>query len=528
MGASQRETVAEQAGEGSVVGELKLFINYRHDDADAAALLLYERLAARFGEANVFLDVKSLELGTRWLEGIRDHGARSGAFLALIGRGWLESLTQRHRAYGEGEDYVLLELELALRKWRGQIVPVLIGGAAMPSESELPKPLKALARYQASELRMASFDADVKVLIEHLEGCVPAESVPAESVPAESAAAESTAVEAELRELSHGPLRPRRTGARAASHAPSPGEDHYEQVLECMVEEGTVVPVLGSRVWGCLPGAQDLAAYLVDAFKLQTDSRDLAEVAQHVALIKPSLLYKTIHEALRLEGEPNGVHRFLAGLPKRLEALGRPSRYQMIVTTCYDTALERAFDAVNEPYDVAVFVAGGGSKGEFVHEPWKGEATPVADTAKYLEFPIDKWDELTRTVIVKVHGAAYGHGEEREESRNYVLTEDQYIDYMVADEIASVIPKQILNKLKNSHCLFLGYAMRDWSPRVFLKRVWPHGQKLEDSSWAIEYEPEALEHQFWKALQVELFAALPDDYVSELDARMDAWRAPAG
>jgi len=32
-----------------------------------------------------------------------------------------------------------------------------------------------------------------------------------------------------------------------------------------------------------------------------------------------------------------------------------------------------------------------------------------------------------------------------------------------------VIPSQILNKLTASHCLFLGYAMHDWSLRVFFE-----------------------------------------------------------
>src|ERR1700719_968491 len=74
---------------------LKVFINYRHDDTDAAALLLYERLASYFGVENVFLDVKSIELGTKWLDEIKSQGARGAAFLALIGRTWLASLKHR-------------------------------------------------------------------------------------------------------------------------------------------------------------------------------------------------------------------------------------------------------------------------------------------------------------------------------------------------------------------------------------------------------------------------------------------------
>jgi TIR domain len=112
---------------------LKVFINYRHDDTDAAALLLWDRLAQRYGAGNVFLDVKSLEAGTKWLEEIKSHGSRGAAVLALIGRDWLAALQDRRRLEpGDPEDYVVLELELALGRWPGTVIPVLIGGASMP------------------------------------------------------------------------------------------------------------------------------------------------------------------------------------------------------------------------------------------------------------------------------------------------------------------------------------------------------------------------------------------------------------
>jgi hypothetical protein len=70
--------------------------------------------------------------------------------------------------------------------------------------------------------------------------------------------------------------------------------------------------------------------------------------------------------------------------------------------------------------------------------------------------------------------------------------------------------------------LFLGYTMRDWSLRVFLKRIW-QGRPLEDKSWAIEHEPDALEKDSWNSLRVELLAASPDDYANQLDARIAAY-----
>ena len=72
-------------------------------------------------------------------------------------------------------------------------------------------------------------------------------------------------------------------------------------------------------------------------------------------------LYDWLGQILAVQSEPTTVHRFLAGLPSQLERLDLPKRYQMIITTNYDTALEQAFDDANEPFDLAVYVASGNS-----------------------------------------------------------------------------------------------------------------------------------------------------------------------
>jgi hypothetical protein len=507
--------VSEQSTADQHVMPLKVFISYRREDTDAAALLLYDRLVPHLGPENVFLDVKTLEVGTKWLREIESRGARSGVVLALIGRRWLASLKDRQpRTPGDPEDLVALELELALGRWPGEVIPVLVGGASLPSPVELPRPLRQLTACQAVELRHGSFDDDAMRLIASLS----AMSRQGDAAPESHASVTidqmtpDTSVDAAA------------TGQKL-SQPPSllrPDAAHYETVLECMIGEGTVVPVLGSRVRGALPDAEQLAAHLAARFKLSPASLDLAEVAQHVAVTEgPSFLHRAMKDALRLELEPNGVHRFLARFPRRLAELGRPSRHQMLVTTNYDTSLERAFDAEGEAYDLAVFMARGADKGSFLHVPWQGDPKTITEASKYREFPIDPYDELERTVIVKILGAAEGGEGEHRWDRSYVLTEDQYIDYLVADEIGSVVPLQILNKLTSSHCLFLGYAMRDWSLRVFLKRIW-RGRPVEDKSWAIEYAPDALEKDFWNSLHVELLAASPNEYANELDARMTA------
>ena len=53
-----------------------------------------------------------------------------------------------------------------------------------------------------------------------------------------------------------------------------------------------------------------------------------------------------------------------------------------------------------------------------------------------------------------------------------MITEDDHIDYLGRQELASTIPVTLAARLRRSHFLFLGYAMADWNLRLVLNRVW--------------------------------------------------------
>ena len=115
------------------------------------------------------MDLESIEPGHDFVRAIEDALGRCGAVIALI---WLNWLTA---AVGDGErrldrhdDFVRLELESALDRGLA-IIPVLVQGAAMPAEGEVPDSLAAVVRYQALELTDRHWHADVAVLLRVLE-----------------------------------------------------------------------------------------------------------------------------------------------------------------------------------------------------------------------------------------------------------------------------------------------------------------------------------------------------------------------
>jgi hypothetical protein len=312
--------------------------------------------------------------------------------------------------------------------------------------------------------------------------------------------------------------------------APAPDAEHYNDVLAQMVDDGNLVFFLGPRMAAerggaadgpeSLPSTEQLAEALAERFGIKRQAPlDLAEIAQYVYMTQGrSDLWKALKQLPAVNCEPGLVHSFLAHLPGLLADKGHPDRYPLIVSTNFDTALEKAFRAAGEPYDLAVYMASGRDKGKFVHFPADGEPRPIDKPNSYLEFPIRGDNELWRTVIVKIHGAIDGNISNYRWQDNYVITEDNYIDYLSRSPIENLVPLQILDKLRDSHCLFLGYAVRDWNLRVFLKRIWdtsPGGR-----SWAVGPNPDILEKRLWAANEVELYASDVAAYVDGLQAAL--------
>lgn len=102
---------------------------------------------------------------------IRARLADAQGVLVLIGPRWAGSDAAGARRIDDEGDFVRLEVQEAL-DCGARVVPVLLPGATMPTEDELPPPLKALARRNALALDDLNWDAGVARLLAGL-GHVP-------------------------------------------------------------------------------------------------------------------------------------------------------------------------------------------------------------------------------------------------------------------------------------------------------------------------------------------------------------------
>jgi len=310
----------------------------------------------------------------------------------------------------------------------------------------------------------------------------------------------------ELQALYGSILRQERSLVRVA---PPTLEDHYDEVIRAF-SAGRLVPVLGPGVGGV--AGDELAMLLAKRFELGDGARGLAYISQAIAArngIGP--LHDELHLALDRDFEPSALHAWLAGLPPLLRHRKLPQ--QLIVSTSFDTGVERAFDAAGEELDIVVYVASGRDRGKFLHILPSGEARVVEEPNAYTGLALEE-----RSVLLKIHGHV-DHGETRERE-SFAVSEDDHIDYLAGVEAAGTVPVQIAARLRRSHLLFLGYAVDDWSLRVFLRRVWGH-DRLAYRSWAVQPSAEALARELWRERGVEAYDVGLEGY-SEALARVTA------
>jgi hypothetical protein len=143
-----------------------IFISYRRDDASGHAGRLFDRLVARFGADHVFMDVSDIQPGQNFEQAIERTLARCDHLLAVVGPQWLSILTARETI---GDDFVRNEIAAALSRGT-TVIPVLVGGAEMPTGAQLPAELAAFAKRQAVTIHDHVFDEDAARLVKFLAG----------------------------------------------------------------------------------------------------------------------------------------------------------------------------------------------------------------------------------------------------------------------------------------------------------------------------------------------------------------------
>lgn len=147
-----------------------IFISYRRSDSQDITGRIYEYLASHFGADVVFRDVYSIPLGEDYRTHLREKAKNCQAVVAVIGPNWVSAEDKAgNRRLDDPSDWVRIEVETTLS--RGiPVIPLLVNGARVPKEDELPGGLGPLAHRNAALARPdPDFEHDMERLIRGLE-----------------------------------------------------------------------------------------------------------------------------------------------------------------------------------------------------------------------------------------------------------------------------------------------------------------------------------------------------------------------
>jgi SIR2-like domain len=303
--------------------------------------------------------------------------------------------------------------------------------------------------------------------------------------------------------------------------------DHFRSVVRA-IWKGRLVPFLGAGVnltdrareatfvpGGTLPSGHELATYLTEYFEYPAEyAADLSRVSQYASIMEGQRdLYQALHGVFANDYLPTSLHRLLASIPRLVRAQERTS-YPLIVTTNYDDGLERAFVEAGEEYDLLTYIAMGPNGGKFLRRRPTGEESVVDSPNDYR--PLDQ-EELSlekRTVIAKILGTV---DRQNPENDSFVITEDDYIDYLVPEQ-GILLPQSLSTLLEQSHLLFLGYGLTDWSLRVILRRIWQ--SQMVRTSWAVQANPGEIDQRSWAQRGVEILDMALNEFVQVLEGHL--------
>ena len=331
-----------------------------------------------------------------------------------------------------------------------------------------------------------------------------------------------------LRDFVHSRLAAGKTGGQAPRiKAPPP----YGRIAKALAA-GAVVPIIGTGISHCglpadahwnprepkfLPSGEELSEFLADdtGFPSAEERDQLAEVASYYEAFHTR---DALHERLRQVLAPETLAGIAVPSLYGLLAEACKVRPLLIITTNYDTQIELAFHAAQQPYDLVVY----SELKDFGNAVlWWRHGAPKPETPAPNELYIDL-DKTT--VIFKMHGSILP---ETSEWDSFVITEADYVELLSRIAGKSAIPALFATHCRDRNLLFLGYRLRDWSfrtilqslNRFFAKRAADSGED-EIQSWAVDDDFSELELKFWQKRGVYPYEIAIGEFVKTLRARM--------
>ncbi len=268
----------------------------------------------------------------------------------------------------------------------------------------------------------------------------------------------------------------------------------YEQIASAAAAN-KVVYFLGAYAHlGALPLGNQFYSDLADKYHCPDLKWDRAAVARYILdRYGAEALWREMSAVLSTAHiSPSLIYRFLAALPGFLRATLRSDASPVILTTNYDTVLERVFAAANEPFHLLYYQGVGEYEGLFIHRSPGGALAQLTRPANILQLA------ESGSVIVKMDGGlAWDPGI----PESVLIARGDF--ERLAGRLPGPLPAFLLSALRQRSLLFLGHGLAE--PDVERLVRLSHGDARETKSWAVQIPGRAPGWvEYWKTCGLEI------------------------
>ncbi|HEY3845589.1 MAG TPA: SIR2 family protein [Acetobacteraceae bacterium] len=276
-----------------------------------------------------------------------------------------------------------------------------------------------------------------------------------------------------------------------------------------------------------LPDGRQFAGDLMRLSSYPGSSTDpLAKVAQY--LVEAAGDRDLVLDYIRSRFHDDISQDYKCSLTEFLAHLRDDCIPALIVSTNYDTLVERTFERRSAPY-VCVSHVLGRSKyaGRLVvydnlRPLGRSDIMTRAEAEEYLQDKISSVGTAL-TIIYKMHGSAVSYIDREQRSalgvasglNTIVVTEQDYIDFLDKSTFPR-IPIQIQKLLFQAQFVFLGYSLSDWNFRLLLHRLREGQEGADTRHWACLLQRDPVEVTFWQKRGVNIYHVSLDRFLANL------------
>ncbi len=326
-----------------------------------------------------------------------------------------------------------------------------------------------------------------------------------------------------------------RESSEPESRLPDVKPDYAE--ISDLFREGLVIPFLGYDIVGTTsipsvdaiekefviepPLERDLARKMADngSFLEETQRNPLPVISQRfktdVSKGSRTRFYRQLKELFPQNISPGPVHEFLV----------KQEKPTVVVTTCYDTLLEKMFRKQGKPFAVVTHVAyttNSEDLGKVVVQYSDRQEAEKPICSDELEIDLENcW------VFYKIRGSfdlfTKGPGGKKEID-SIIISEEDYFAFMNRLKTQErTIPNILVPLFWDRTFLFLGYWMTNWNFRTIVHFLYKKARSPEVASYAvhevIQNDP-AFERWFWENDDVRFIDMGVSDFIYELAKEM--------